>query len=169
VNEQIRARKVRLINHENENVGIVSLREALQLAEEHELDLVEVAPNADPPVVRVMDYGKFLYDKQKRDKAARNQQKQIEIKEIRLRPKTDSHHLGFKLRDAIKWLDQGMKVRVRVRFRGREIQYPELAEEMLNDVVKHLEDVAQVESPPKMDGRTMLLVLAPLDKKKKKS
>lgn len=168
VNEQIRAREVRLINHENDNVGIVTLREALDLANEHDLDLVEVAPNANPPVVRVMDYGKFLYEKKKRERAASKQQKQIEVKEIRLRPKTDPHHLGFKVRDAKSWLQKGMKVRVRVRFRGREIQYPEIAREMLDEIASQVEDVGVVESPPKMDGRTMLMVLAPETEKKKK-
>ncbi|MCI0712907.1 MAG: translation initiation factor IF-3 [Chloroflexi bacterium] len=168
VNEQIRAREVRLINHENDNVGIVTLREAMDLANEHDLDLVEVAPNANPPVVRVMDYGKFLYEKKKRERAASKQQKQIEVKEIRLRPKTDPHHLGFKVRDAKSWLQKGMKVRVRVRFRGREIQYPEIAREMLDEIARQVEDVGVVEAPPKMDGRTMLMVLAPDTEKKKK-
>lgn len=168
VNEQIRAKKVRLINHENENIGVVTIREAVELAEEHDLDLVEVAPNANPPVVRVMDYGKFLYEKKKRERSAKSQQKQIEVKEIRLRPKTDPHHLGFKVRDALSWLEKGMKVRVRVRFKGREIQYPDIAREMLDEIAKQLEEVGQIESPPKMDGRTMLMIIAPQSEKKKK-
>ncbi len=168
VNEQIRAKKVRLINHENENIGVVSIREAAELAEEHDLDLVEVAPNANPPVVRVMDYGKFLYEKKKRERNAKSQQKQIEVKEIRLRPKTDPHHLGFKVRDARSWLVKGMKVRVRVRFKGREIQYPDIARDMLKEIAQQLEEVGQVESPPKMDGRTMLMIIAPVSEKKKK-
>lgn len=114
-----------------------------------------------------MDYGKFLYEKKKRERNARNQQKTIEVKEIRLRPKTDPHHLGFKIRDAKSWLTKGMKVRVRVRFRGREIQYPEIAREMLDDIAKEVEDVGVIEAPPKMDGRTMLMVLAPNSEKKK--
>ncbi|KAB2857533.1 MAG: translation initiation factor IF-3, partial [Anaerolineae bacterium] len=118
INEQIRAREVRLITDTNENIGVVSLHTALQMAQERELDLVEVAPNATPPVVRIMDFGKFLYQKQKRERAAKTQQKTIEVKEIRLRPKTDEHHLGFKIRDARRWLQDGMKVKVRVRFKG---------------------------------------------------
>jgi translation initiation factor IF-3 len=129
--------------------------------------LVEVAPNADPPVVRIMDFGKFLYDKKKKERTARSQQKTIEVKEIRLRPKTDPHHLGFKVRDARKWLGEGKKVRVRVRFRGREIQYPDIAREMLDDIVTQLDDVAMIEQPATMDGRTMLMVLAPNTEKKK--
>lgn len=145
----------------------MSIREATELADEHDLDLVEVAPNANPPVVRVMDYGKFLYEKKKRERSAKSQQKQIEVKEIRLRPKTDPHHLGFKVRDARIWLTKGMKVRVRVRFKGREIQYPDIAREMLKEIAKQLEDVGQVESHPKMDGRTMLMIISPLSEKKK--
>jgi translation initiation factor IF-3 len=156
-----------LIDHENNNQGVVPLRDALDLAAEQDLDLVEVAPNADPPVVRIMDYGKFLYDKQKKERAARRQQNVIEVKEIRLRPKTDPHHLGFKIRDARKWLTEGKKVRVRVRFRGREIQYPDIAREMLNDIAEELDEVAMVEQPATMDGRTMLMVLAPASEKKK--
>ena len=145
----------------------MSIREATELADEHDLDLVEVAPNANPPVVRVMDYGKFLYEKKKRERSAKSQQKQIEVKEIRLRPKTDPHHLGFKVRDARSWLTKGMKVRVRVRFKGREIQYPDIAREMLKEIAKQLEDAGQVESHPKMDGRTMLMIISPLSEKKK--
>lgn len=115
-----------------------------------------------------MDYGKFLYEKKKRERSAKSQQKQIEVKEIRLRPKTDPHHLGFKVRDALSWLEKGMKVRVRVRFKGREIQYPDIAREMLDEIAKQLEEVGQIESPPKMDGRTMLMIIAPQSEKKKK-
>ena len=111
---------MRLINENNENVGVVSLRDALQRAADSELDLVEVAPNADPPVCKIMDFGKFLYERAKKDREARKQQKQIEVKEIRLRPKTDDHHRSFKVRDARRWLEEGMKVKVRIRFRGRE-------------------------------------------------
>lgn len=157
-----------MVTHENDNIGVVSIRDAITLAEENDLDLVEVAPNANPPVVRVMDYGKFLYEKKKRERTAKSQQKQIEVKEIRLRPKTDPHHLGFKVRDAHSWLEKGMKVRVRVRFKGREIQYPDIAREMLKNIANQLADIGQVESLPKMDGRTMLMIIAPMSEKKKK-
>ena len=110
----------------NENLGVVSLREALNIAAERGLDLVEVSPNAEPPVCRVMDFSKFLYERSKKEREARKSQKQIEVKEIRLRPKTNDHHMGFKVRDARKWLEDGMKVKVRIRFKGREITYPEL-------------------------------------------
>jgi translation initiation factor IF-3 len=114
-----------------------------------------------------MDYGKFLYTKKKRERVARAQQKQVEVKEIRLRPKTDDHHLGFKVRDARRWLLDGMKVKVRIAFRGREITYPELGRELLDNVASQLNDVAIIEQEANMDGRTMLMVLAPAPNKKK--
>ncbi len=140
---------------------MVSIQEALQRAEEAELDLVEVAPNADPPVCKIMDFGKFQYEQAKKERQARKQQKVVEIKEIRLRPKTTDHHLSFKIRDARRWLEEGMKVRVRIRFRGREITYPEIAREQLERIADDLKDVAVVEQQPGMEGRTMLMVLAP--------
>jgi translation initiation factor IF-3 len=156
-----------LITDTNENVGVVSLQQALQLAADRELDLVEVAPNADPPVCKIMDFGKFQYERAKKEREARKQQKQIEIKEIRLRPKTDDHHRSFKVRDARRWLEEGMKVKVRIRFRGREITYPEIAREMLLEVAAELSDIAIVEQEPNMEGRTMLMVLSPSPDKKK--
>ena len=139
----------------------MSLSEALAIARERELDLVEVSPAADPPVARVMDYGKFLYQQAKRDREARKAQKQIEVKEIRLRPKTTDHHKGFKTRDARRWLEEGMKVKVRIRFRGREITYPEIAREQLVEIAEELSDIAVVEQTPNLEGRTMLMILAP--------
>ena len=135
--------------------------QALKLAEEAKLDLVEVAPNAEPPVARIMDFGKFLYQQAKKDREARKAQKQVEIKEIRLRPKTNDHHAMFKVKNARQWLKDGNKVKVRIRFRGREITYPEVALEQLQDIARELSDVAVVEQAPQMDGRTMLMVLAP--------
>lgn len=158
---------MRLVGADGQHVGLVSVQEALRIARESELDLVEVSPTADPPVCRVMDYGKFLYEQAKKERQARKAQKQIEVKEIRIRPKTDDHHVGFKVRDARRWLEQGMKVKVRVRFRGREITYPEIAREQLMEIAQELSDVAVVEQEPNMEGRTMLLVLAPAGKKKK--
>jgi translation initiation factor IF-3 len=145
----------------------VSLREALEIAAQRDLDLVEVAPNAVPPVCKIMDFGKFQYERAKKEREARKQQKQIEVKEIRLRPKTDDHHRQFKVRDARRWLEEGMKVKVRVRFRGREITYPEIARDMLQEVADELKDIAVVEQEPNMEGRTMLMVLAPATDKKK--
>jgi translation initiation factor IF-3 len=161
MNHQIRASKVRLIEEDGTHVGVVSLSEALEVARSRGLDLVEVSPNADPPVTRVLDYGKFMYRQAKREREARKAQKQVEVKEIRLRPKTTDHHISFKVRDARRWLKDGMKVKVRVRFRGREISYPEIAREQLNDIAEELSDVAIIEQKPNMEGRTMLMVLAP--------
>jgi translation initiation factor IF-3 len=161
VNKQIRATKIRLINQDGENVGIVSLREGLNQAEDAGLDLVEVAPNADPPVARVMNFGKFLYEKEKKEREARKSQTKIEIKEIRLRPKTTDHHKGFKVRDARRWLEDGMKVRVTIRFRGREITYPEIALNDLREIAEELSDVSEVEQAPQMEGRSMFMMLAP--------
>jgi translation initiation factor IF-3 len=142
-------------------VGVVPLSEALQRAEQAELDLVEVAPNADPPVCRVLDHGKFLYERAKKEKEARKAQTKIEVKEIRLRPKTSEHHRSFKVRDARRWLTEGKKVRVRIRFRGREITYPEIALEDLKQIADELSDLGTIEVAPSMEGRTMLMVIAP--------
>lgn len=131
------------------------------MARERGLDLVEVSPTADPPVCRMMDYGKFLYEKSKRERKARKSQKNIEVKEIRLRPKTGEHDIGFKVRDAERFLSQGHKVKVRVRFRGREITYPEIARELLQDFAGRVSEVATIESTPRMEGRSMLMVLSP--------
>ncbi len=143
----------------------MSLSEALTVAHERGSDLVEVSPAADPPVVRVMDYGKFLYREAKREREARKAQKQVEVKEIRLRPKTTDHHRSFKVRDARRWLEEGIKVKVRIRFRGREITYPEIAREQLTRIAEELSNVAVVEQRPNLEGRTMLMVLAPAKKK----
>ena len=164
INHAIRVPEVRLIDADGSHVGIVSLSEALTIAHDRELDLVEVSPAADPPVARVMDYGKFLYQQAKRERESRKAQKQVEVKEIRLRPKTTEHHKSFKMRDARGWLEDGMKVKVRIRFRGREITYPEIAREQLADIAKELSDVAVVEQRPNMEGRTMLMILAPAKK-----
>jgi translation initiation factor IF-3 len=161
INERIRAKEVRLINAAGENVGVVPFKEALDQAYQADMDLVEVAPNADPPVCRVIDYGKFIYERTKKEKEARKAQKKIEIKEIRLRPKTTEHHRGFKVRDARRWLEEGKKVKVRIRFRGRERDYPELAREDLQEIAEELSDVGVVEQQPSFEGRTLLMVLAP--------
>jgi translation initiation factor IF-3 len=145
-------------------VGVVTLSEALVTARDRGLDLVEVSPTADPPVARVMDYGKFMYRQAKREREARKAQKQIEVKEIRLRPKTTDHHRSFKIRDARRWLEDGMKVKVRIRFRGREITYPEIAREQLAEIAEELSDVSAVEQQPNLEGRTMLMILAPAKK-----
>ena len=152
----------------SENLGVIPLREALNMAAERGLDLVEVAPEADPPVCRVMDYSKFLYERSKKEREARKAQKIIEVKEIQLQLKTNDYHLGFKVRDARRWLGDGIKVKVRVKFHGREITYPELARRQMDEIATELQDVAIIEQPPAMDGRSMLMVLAPVASKEKK-
>ena len=135
------------------------------------MDLVEVSPNANPPVCRVIDYGKFVYERAKKEREARRSQTKIEMKEIRLRPKTNEAHRGFKVDDARRWLLHGNKVRVTIKFRGREMDYPEIALEDLKEIAESLADVSTVEQAPQMEGRTMLVVLAPLKggpKKKEK-
>jgi len=164
----IRVPEVRLIGPNNENYGVVPIQKALQIAREAELDLVEVAPNSEPPVCRVMDFGKFLYEKTKKEKEARKAQTKIEVKEIRLRPKTNEHHRGFKTRDARRWLLEGNKVKVTIRFRGREITYPEIALEDLREIAEELADIGTIEQAPSMEGRTMGMVLAPAKPGKKK-
>lgn len=157
-----------MIGPKGENVGVVTVDEALRIARDAELDLVEVAPTADPPVCRVMDFGKFIYERAKKEREAKRAQTKIEVKEIRLRPKTNEHHRDLKVRDARRWLVDGMKVKVRIRFRGREISYPEIALNDLKEVAEDLSDVAIVEQPPALEGRTMLMVLGPGKVVKKK-
>jgi translation initiation factor IF-3 len=151
-----------LIDADGDNKGVVSIDEAMKAAQQADLDLVEVAPNSDPPVCRVLDYGKFLYEKAKKEREARKSQTKVEVKEIRLRPKTSEHHRGFKVRDARRWLNEGKKVKVRIRFRGREIHYPEIALEDLQAIAEELSDVGTIEQAPMMEGRTMLMMLTPL-------
>lgn len=139
----------------------MTIEEALQIAKDAELDLVEVAPNSKPPVCRVIDYGKFTYERTKKEREARRQQKKVEVKEIRLRPKTTEHHRGFKVKSARRWLKEGKKVKVRVRFRGRERDYPELALEDLKEIAEELQDISVIETAPAFEGRTLLMVLAP--------
>jgi translation initiation factor IF-3 len=161
VNREIRAREVRVIGATGQQLGIMSTRDALTIAEEQELDLVEVAPNADPPVCRLMDYGKYLYEKQKRERESRKAQKQIEIKEVRLRPKTDEHDIQVVLTKIRKFAKEGAKIRVRIRFRGREIYHPEVAEELMDRVSKDVADITVVEGRPMLDGRSMVMLLSP--------
>jgi translation initiation factor IF-3 len=144
VNEIIRSPQVRLIDAAGENVGVVPIDKALRMSREADLDLVEVAPGAEPPVCRIMDFGKFLYEREKKEREAKKSQTKIEIKEIRLRPKTNVHHRYFKTQDARRWLEDGMKVRVSIRFRGREIVHPEVALEDLKEIAEELNDIASV-------------------------
>lgn len=161
VNEKIRAPRVRLVDADGKQVGVVSREEALRRAQEQGLDLVEVAPQADPPVCRIMDYGQFLYQQAKKAKEARKKQTVVEVKEIKVRPKTDTHDLETKIRHIKRFLKERNKVKVRVFFRGREITKPELGLEVLNKILSAVEGEAQVEMKPRMEGRQMIMILAP--------
>ena len=161
VNRAIRVKEVRLIDADGENRGIVPIEEALQIAAEAGLDLIEVAPNSKPPVCRVVSYGKFTYERTKKEREARKAQKKVEIKEIRLRPKTTEHHRGFKTKAARGWLKEGKKVKDRIRFRGRERDYPEIALQDLKEIAAELQDISIIEQAPEFEGRTLLMVLAP--------
>ncbi len=151
-----------MIDAEGQQLGVLSLREALAIASEKDLDLVEVAPNATPPVCRLMDYGKYLYEKQKRERESRKAQKQIDVKEVRLRPKTDEHDIQVVLTKIRKFTKEGAKVRVRIRFRGREIYHPDVAQELLKRVAGDVAEEVTVESMPAFDGKSMVMVLAPV-------
>lgn len=152
---------MRLIDDQGTQVGIVSIREAMQLAEERGMDLVEVAPTAVPPVCRLMDYGKFRYEQSKKEREARKNQRQAEVKEIRLKPKTDDHDLEVKSNQARRFVLRGDKVKFTVRFRGREIFHPDIGREMLEQIAEALQDVTVIEQRPLMEGRALSLVLAP--------
>ncbi len=142
---------------------MVSIKEARDIAETAGLDLVEVAPNADPPVVRVMDYGKFTYEKTRKEREARKHQKQVEIKTIKLSPKIAKFHRDLYVRKARGWLQEGKKVKVVVRFRGREITYPEIGQKMMKGVAEELEEVSTIEQRPNLEGWSMVMMLAPLE------
>jgi translation initiation factor IF-3 len=150
-----------LIDAKGQQLGIIKTSEALAIAKEQEVDLVEVAPNAKPPVCRLMDYGKFLYEAQKRERGARKTQTKVEIKEIRLRPKTGEHDINYKVRDARRFLKRGAKVKVRIRFRGREVTHPEVARDLMARIADDLSDVSIIEKRPSMEGMTMLMILSP--------
>jgi translation initiation factor IF-3 len=161
LNEGIRAREVRLIDQNGEQLGIKSKIEALEIATRVNLDVVLVAPNAKPPVARIMDYGKFRFEQQKKDKEARKNQKIINLKEVRLSPTIDEHDFNTKLRNAIKFLEKGDKVKASIRFKGRAITHKEIGQRVLVRFMDACKEVATVESHPKMDGRSMFMVLAP--------
>lgn len=161
VNEGIRAREVRLIDANGEQLGIKSKPEALEIAARRNLDLVLVAPNAKPPVARIMDYGKFRFEQQKKEKEARKNQKVISIKEVRFSPTIDEHDFNTKLRNARKFLEKGDKVKASLRFKGRAITHKEIGQKVLDRLAAECSDIAVIESKPKMEGRSMFLVLAP--------
>lgn len=165
VNDGIRARELRVIGSNGEQVGVVTKAEALKLAEATNQDLVLVSPNANPPVARIMDYGKFRFEQQKREREARKNQKVVNIKEVRLSPSIDENDFQTKMRNARKFLEKGDKVKASIRFRGRAITHKEIGQKVLDRLSSELSDVSTIESHPRMDGRSMFLMLAPKTEK----
>lgn len=164
VNDRIRAPEIRLIGPEGENVGVVTPSRALAMAEEAGLDLVEISPNATPPVCKIMDFGKFKYEQQKRESEARKKQKTIDVKEVKFRPNTDTHDYDVKMRNVFKFLEGGDKVKVTLRFRGREMAHQNLGRELLERVAEDVKEIGKVENMPKMEGRQMVMMIGPAPK-----
>jgi translation initiation factor IF-3 len=162
----IRVREVRVVDEEGQQLGILPIQEAMRLAYERNLDLVEVAPNAMPPVCRLLDFGKYQYERQKKEREARKAQKIIEIKEIRLQPRTAEHDMDVKVRQTLVFLEEGSKVKVAVRFRGREITHPEIARDQLVQFVEKVGGAAVVEVEPAMEGKNLFMLLSPSPMKK---
>jgi len=160
INGQIRAKEVQLIGDSGEKLGVLSLRDALAQAEEKKLDLVLVAPNGDPPVCKIMNYGKYKFEQAKKEKEAKKKQKVAELKEIRITPNIEEHDFGFKAKNARKFLEDGNKVKITVKFRGRELNNSKLGEEMLNKFVEELSDIANLDKAPKLEGRNMFIMLS---------
>ena len=160
INEQIRDREIRLIGEDGEQLGIMSAREAMKIAQEAELDLVKIAPAAKPPVCKIIDYGKYKYEQARKEKEAKKKQKTVEVKEVRLSPNIDTNDLNTKINNAKKFISKGNKVKVTLRFRGREMAHVQQSKHILDDFAETLADVAVVEKPARMEGRAMSMVLA---------
>ncbi|WP_340690032.1 translation initiation factor IF-3 [Hydrogenobacter thermophilus] len=167
INRQIRAKEVRLIDENGKQIGIVPLEEALKLAEEKGLDLVEIAPQAKPPVCKILDYGKFVYEQKKKEKVAKKKQREhaIEVKDIQLSTRIDEHDLKVKLKHMREFLEEGDKVRIRIRFRGREHIHPELGDRLVQRILEELSDIGKIESEPKKEGAFLMFSLLPISKK----
>ncbi|MDH7478819.1 MAG: translation initiation factor IF-3 [Syntrophomonadaceae bacterium] len=161
INEEIRAREVRLVGDTGEQLGIFPFREAARIAQEKGLDIVEVAPNARPPVCRLMDYGKYKYEQSKREREARKKQKIVTIKEIKIRPNIEEHDLEVKTKNAIRFLKEGDKVKVTVMFRGREISHAALSKELCHRLAKNVGEFGVMEKEPRVEGRNMIMILSP--------
>ena len=160
INGQIREKEVQLIGVNGEKLGVVSTKEALETAEKENLDLVLVAPNGNPPVCKIMNYGKYKFEQAKKEKEAKKKQKVLEVKELRVTPNIEEHDFGFKSKNARKFLQDGNKVKITVRFRGREVNNTKAGETVLNKFIEELEDVSTVEKKPKLEGRNMFIILA---------
>ena len=164
VNGRIRAPEIRLIGPDGQNVGVVKPERALELAEQIGLDLVEISPNATPPVCKIMDFGKYKYETQKREAEAKKKQKTIEVKEVKFRPNTDTHDYDVKMRNVTRFLEAGDKVKVTLRFRGREMAHQNLGRELLERVAEDVKELGKVENMPKMEGRQMVMMIGPVAK-----
>ncbi|MDB2518717.1 translation initiation factor IF-3 [Planktomarina temperata] len=164
INERIRGSELRLIDENGENIGVVTPERALIMAADAGLDLVEISPNANPPVCKIMDFGKFKYESQKKEAEARKKQKIIEIKEVKFRPNTDKHDYEVKMRNVFKFLENGDKVKITLRFKGREMAHQELGRDLLLRVAEDTKAIGRVENMPKMEGRQMIMLVGPLPK-----
>ena len=161
INEQIRDKEIRLIDENGEQLGIVSSREAQKIADERKLDLVKIAPTAKPPVCRIMDYGKYKFDQAKKEKEARKKQKTVDVKELRLSPRIDTHDVQVKVKKANEFLKDGDKVKISIRFRGREIGHSKVGMQIMEDFAKATEEFGTVDKQPKMEGKSLVMFLAP--------
>lgn len=168
INRQIRAPKLRVIGSDGKQIGVLSTREALQMAQDEGLDLVEIAPNADPPVCKITDFGKYRYDQTKKEKESKKSQHLVKVKEIKVKPNIDEHDFQTKLKQARQFIEKGNKVKITCMFRGREMAYPQLGEKVVLRMCEGLKDIAVVESPAKLLGRNLLCIVAPGASKTKK-
>ena len=161
-NERIRALDVQVIGSDGANLGVIPLKKAIELARQEELDLIEISPNANPPVCKIMDMGKYKYDLQKKANQAKKKQKIVSLKEIKLRPGTETHDYNFKIKNAKKFISKGNKVKFTVKFKGREMQHTDLGKDLMDKIIDETKDVAKIESKPKFEGRQMVMIIQPL-------
>ena len=161
-NEKIRALDVQVIDSSGNNLGVLPLKKAIETARSEDLDLIEISPNANPPVCKIMDIGKYKYDLQKKANLAKKKQRVVSIKEIKLRPGTEIHDYNFKLKNARKFISKGDKVKFTVKFKGREMQHTELGKELMNKIINETKDIAKVESQPKFEGKQMVMIIQPI-------
>ena len=161
-NERIRSLDVQVIGSDGSNLGIMPLKKAIDQAKQEELDLIEISPNANPPVCKIMDMGKYKYDLQKKANQAKKKQKTVSLKEIKLRPGTETHDYNFKIKNAKKFINKGDKVKFTVKFKGREMQHTDLGKDLMNKIIEETKDIAKIESKPKFEGRQMVMIIQPL-------
>ena len=161
-NHRIRSLDVQVINSSGENLGILPIKKAVEMAKEESLDLIEISPNANPPVCKIMDIGKYKYDLQKKANLAKKKQKTVSLKEIKLRPGTETHDYNFKIKNAKKFISKGDKVKFTVKFKGREMQHTELGKDLMDRIIEETKDIAKVESQPKFEGRQMVMIIQPI-------